>query len=184
MRIAIFGGTFDPIHSAHLVVAAEAACQFHLDQILFIPNAVPPHKTGRTPFDHRLRMVQLACAGYPQFAVSDIEQANEKSYSILTLERLLPTGGEWFFLIGADAFAEIATWHRWTEVVALVTFIVVSRPGSTYAIPDGARVLPLETVELDVSSTRIRADLARGEMPDELPPAVAEYIRAERLYGF
>lgn len=184
MRVAIFGGTFDPIHSAHLVVAAEAACQFHLDQILFIPNAVPPHKTGRTPFDHRLRMVQLACAGYPQFAVSDIEQANEKSYSILTLERLLPTGGEWFFLIGADAFAEIATWHRWTEVVALVTFIVVSRPGSTYAIPDGARVLPLETVELDVSSTRIRADLARGEMPDELPAAVAEYIRAERLYGF
>jgi cytidyltransferase-like protein len=102
MRIAIFGGTFDPIHSAHLVVAAEAARQFHLDQILFIPNAVPPHKPGRTPYAQRLRMVQVACAGYPQFAVSDIEQANEKSYSILTLERLLPTGGEWFFLIGAD----------------------------------------------------------------------------------
>jgi nicotinate-nucleotide adenylyltransferase len=129
-------------------------------------------------------MVQIACAGHRRFAVSDIEQANEKSYSILTLERLLPTGGEWFFLIGADAFAEIATWFRWREVLELVTFIVVSRPGSAYAIPAGARVLPLETVELDVSSTRIRAELARGEMPAELPPAVADYIRAERLYGF
>lgn len=184
MRVAIFGGTFDPIHSAHLVVAREVAQQFALDQVLFVPNAVPPHKAGRTPFRHRLRMAQLACAGQPAFAVSDIEQANEKSYSILTLERLLPSGDEWFFLIGADAFAEITLWHRWQDVVALVTFIVVSRPGSAYAVPSGARVLPLETLELDVSSTRIRAELARGEMPVELPPAVAEYIRAQRLYGF
>jgi nicotinate-nucleotide adenylyltransferase len=184
MRVAIFGGTFDPIHSAHLVVAHEAARQFQLDQVLFVPNAVPPHKVGRSPFAQRLRMVELACAGHAGFAASNIEQANEKSYSINTIERLLPSGDDWFFLIGADAFAEITTWYRWREVVALVTFIVVSRPGSTYALPEGAHVLPLETLELEVSSTRIRAELARGEMPEELPPAVAEYIRAERLYGF
>lgn len=129
-------------------------------------------------------MVELACASDPQFIASDLERHTEKSYSILTIEQLLPEAYDLFFLIGADAFADIMTWHRWQDVVRLVTFIVMARPGSAYAVPPGARVVELETLQLNVSSTRIREQLARGEMPEELPPEVAEYIRSRRLYGF
>src|SRR5882762_7191718 len=117
LRIAIFGGTFDPIHNAHLTVAREAAEQFALDRLLFVPAAHPPHKVeaGVTPYEHRYRMVELACAGCADFVPSRLEEGLEKSYSIRTIERVKETLGEGdrlFFLIGADAFADIATWHR------------------------------------------------------------------------
>ena len=182
MRTAIFGGTFDPIHHAHLVVAREAADVFALDRVLFIPAAQPPHKETSVPWEHRFRMVELACAGEPRFEASRLEEAQQRSYSIHTIERVNAMGGRVFFVIGADAFAEIRTWHRWVDVVREVEFIVVTRPGHQYTCPAGARVHRLETVAMPVSSSEIRQALARGEMPAEVPAAVAEYIRANGLY--
>ena len=183
MRRAIFGGTFDPIHRAHLVVAREAADAFSLDQVLFIPAANPPHKDAGTPYEHRYKMVELACKEDPRFLPSRLEEEPRKSYSIHTIERVRGMGGDVFFVIGADAFAEIQTWFRWQDVVREVEFIVVTRPGHQYVSPPGARVHRLETVALPVSSSEIRAALARGETPAELPKAVAEYIRANGLYA-
>ena len=186
MRTAIFGGTFDPIHSAHLEMARQAADQFQLDRVLFIPAGNPPHKHADTPFEHRYRMVELACAADPRFVASRLEEGNEKSYSIHTIERIKAANAEatdaLCFIIGSDAFAEIQTWRRWEDVIRAVEFIVVARPGYEIAGPPGARVHRLETVELPVSSSDIRDALARGERRAALPPAVADYIREKGLY--
>ena len=187
MRIALFGGTFDPIHNAHLRIAREAAGQFALDRIWFIPASRPPHKSGvtRTPYEHRYRMVELACAGEQLFEASRLEEGATNSYSIETIERvqaLLGGGEQLFFLIGADAFAEIGTWHRWRDVIRSVDFIVVSRPGRAYTVPEGARVFRLEGVDLPVSSSEIRHQLAAGDDQVEVPPAVLAYIREHGLY--
>src|ERR1700681_1408415 len=176
MRTGIFGGTFDPIHSAHLEMARRAADQFRLDRGRFIPAGNPPHKHADTPFEHRSRMVELACAGDTRFVASRLEEGDQKSFSNHTINRVKADDGEVFFIIGADAFAEIQTWHRWEEVIGAVTFIVVARPGHRIAVPPGARVERLETVELPVSSSEIRDALARGEAPHDLPEAVAAYI--------
>ena len=184
MRIAIFGGTFDPIHRAHLVVAREAAETFSLDRVLFIPAAHPPLKEASASYEDRYRMVELACAGDSRFIASRLEEGPGKSYSIETIQRVKSQAdGEIYFVIGADAFAEMPSWHRWKDVVNAVDFIVVARPGHFYKSPPGARVHRLETVALPVSSSEIRQALARGEMPAELPPAVGDYIRTRRLYG-
>ena len=183
MRTAIFGGTFDPIHAAHLVVAREAAEKFSLDRVLFIPAAHPPHKATCTSYEDRYRMVELACQGEPRFIASRLEEGSGKSYSIHTIERVKAMGGEVFFIIGADAFAEILTWYRWEDVVRSAVFIVVARPGHAFISPPGADVRRLETVALPVSSSEIRHALARGETPPELPPAVVNYIRASGLYS-
>ena len=188
MRLAIFGGTFDPIHKAHVAMAREAADQFQLERVLFVPASNPPHKSGQTyaPYEDRLRMAEAACAGEPRFVVSRLEEGPERSYSIDTIERVrakLNTSDELFFLIGADAFAEMETWHRWREVVAAVRFIVVSRPGHRYRIPEGAGVGRLETVDLPVSSSEIRSALAAGRRPAEIPKAVLSYIYQHGLYG-
>ncbi|HML17175.1 MAG TPA: nicotinate-nucleotide adenylyltransferase [Bryobacteraceae bacterium] len=183
MRTAIFGGTFDPIHSAHLVVAREAAETFSLDRVLFVPAANPPLKEAGASFEDRYHMVELACAGEPRFVPSRLEEGAEKSYSIYTIERVHAMNGRVFFIIGSDAFAEIRSWHRWEEVIATVEFIVVARPGHLYVPPPGARVHRLGTIALPVSSSEIRKALARGENPPELPEAVTNYIRTRHLYG-
>jgi nicotinate-nucleotide adenylyltransferase len=182
MRRAIFGGTFDPIHKAHIVMAREAADAFSLDQVLMIPAGQPPFKSTGTPYEHRFRMVELACAGDPRLVPSRIEEGQAKSYSINTIERVKAEGGEVFFIIGADAFAEISTWYRAGDVIRAVEFIVVTRPGHKYEVPAGARVHRLDTIALPVSSSGIREALARGARPEELPVAVAEYIEANGLY--
>jgi nicotinate-nucleotide adenylyltransferase len=185
MRTAIFGGTFDPIHSTHLAMARAAADQLALDEVLFIPTGNPPHKATGTPYEHRFRMVELACAADPRFVASRIEEGNAKSYSIHTIERLKalkPDANPLFFVIGADAFEEIRTWHRWQEVIAAVEFIVIGRPGHTVPTVPGARTHKVEMAESDVSSSEIRRELAKGIVPPALPNAVAEYIREKNLY--
>lgn len=187
MKIAIFGGTFDPIHCAHLEVAREAVRQCGLGRVLFIPASHPPHKNNTTaaPYEDRYRMVELACQGEPLFEPSRLEAGQRKSYSIDTIERVkagLAAGDELYFLIGADAFSELHTWYRCGDVVRAVEFIVVTRPGHTYEIPPCARIQRLESLALPVSSSGIRARLAAGETPQELPRPVLEYIRAHGLY--
>jgi nicotinate-nucleotide adenylyltransferase len=189
VRLAIFGGTFDPIHNAHLAIARRAASYFHLDRVLFVPAAHPPHKGGVThaSYDDRVRMAEIACAAEPQFEVSRLEEGTERSYSIDTIEKLrarLAPGDELFFIIGADAFAEIRTWHRWEDVARAVCFLVLSRPGHAYETPPLARARRLDTVDLPVSSSEIRRALADGESPPEVPPAVMDYIAGRRLYGW
>jgi nicotinate-nucleotide adenylyltransferase len=188
MRLALFGGTFDPIHNAHLTVAREAAGQFDLDQVWFVPAAHPPHKSDHTgaTFEERFHMTELACQADPRFVASRLEagegSGERKSYSVETVERVHELGEQPYFIIGADAFAEIASWHRWQDLVRLTEFIVVTRPGHKYATPPGARVHRLETVALPVSSSEIRRKLAAGEIPAELPPAVGRYISERGLY--
>jgi len=186
VRIAIFGGTFDPIHSAHIAIAVEARRHFALDEVWFVPAAQPPHKAGvtRASYEDRFRMVELACQGYEGLCASRLEEGTERSYSIDTITRVKAErpGDEIFFLIGADAFAEITTWRRWTEVIRLVEFLVVVRPGHKYMVPEGARVRRLESLALPVSSSEIRRSLSSGGSGGDLPTAVLEHIRAQRLY--
>ncbi len=187
MRLAIFGGTFDPIHSAHLTIAREARQQFRLDRILFVPAGNPPHKTESTSatFEHRFRMVELACRGSDGFVASRLEEGDRPSYSLLTVEavrRDLAAGDELFFLIGADAFAEITTWFRWPELVRRTAFLVVTRPGHEYSTPPGGIVERLEIAALPVSSSEIRDRLRRGERPEAMPEQVLDYIESHSLY--
>src|SRR5579863_7276235 len=127
----LFGGTFDPIHNAHIEIARAAADRFDLAKILFVPAANPPHKPGgvMASYEDRVRMAELACTIDPRFEVSRIEapigDSSVRSYSIETIEKLLELGIKPLsFLIGADAFREISTWYRWKDVVASVEFIV------------------------------------------------------------
>jgi nicotinate-nucleotide adenylyltransferase len=188
MKLAIFGGTFDPIHKAHLAVARRAADRFQLDRVLIVPASHPPHKAGVThaPYDDRVRMAELACEGEARFEVSRLEEGGRRSYSIDTIEKMQARIGpadELFFIIGADAFAEIRTWRRWEDVAWRVCFIVVSRPGHVYETPPLVRLERLDTIEMPVSSSEIRRALAAGERPAEVPEAVLEYILTHGLYG-
>ncbi len=195
MNVAIYGGTFDPIHRGHIEVARAAADHFSLDRVLFVPAGHPPHRP-RSPgagFEHRYRMAEIACEIDPRFAVSRLEAPDGQKavhYSIDTIRRVRAEwdpGARLFFIIGCDAFAEIRSWHSWSEILKLVEFIVVSRPGGEFRSggePEGALVRWLGTVNVPISSTEIRALLARGESASEwLAPGVADYIRAQGLYG-
>ena len=189
MRICLFGGTFDPIHNAHLRIALEAKKKLKLDRVLFVPAANPPHKdaSGLASYDDRFEMVKRACGKYSGFVASTIEAGKERSYSIDTVEHLRATLGlqdELFFLIGSDAFDEIETWKRWKQLMRLVTFIVAARPGREYHVPDSAHVIRLDSLALPVSSSEIRSRLAAGEPTPELPRRVLRYIEARGLYGF
>ncbi|MBC8166697.1 MAG: nicotinate (nicotinamide) nucleotide adenylyltransferase, partial [Bryobacteraceae bacterium] len=168
MRIAFFGGTFDPFHNAHLAMCRLARDRFALDRVLLVPANLPPHKQDQVTesWQHRFEMVRIGCQAVPGLEPSDLEQEPRTSYSILTIERLKSVFGpdcRLFFLIGADAFAEIQTWHRWADVIKAVEFIVVTRPGHEYGTPSGARVWPLEGLDMQVSSSDIRDKLAACE---------------------
>ena len=187
-RTVLFGGTFDPVHNAHLAVARAALLRFNPKRILFVPAAKPPHKGGgaHAGFEDRAHMLDLACADEPRFEVSRIERPGSASgrpnYSIFTIEALLGEG-PLDFLIGADAFAEIRSWHRWQDVVRLVEFIVVTRPGASYDAPAGAVVHELAGLEYPESSSMIRAQLEQGAETVSVPAAVLSWIQHRGLYG-
>lgn len=210
-RIGILGGTLDPIHCGHLAAATAARDAFELPRVLVMPSHVPPHRPvqpSASPF-HRFAMTALAVTGVPRVEACDDElRADGPSYTVSTLERLQGRGfaaPQIFFVTGADAFADIATWKRYPEVLDLAHFVVVSRPG--YDIEGLASRLPdlrdrmrpagapartdgrtliflLPTATPDVSSTRLRDRLRRGESVAGLvPPLVDTYIHQHRLYS-
>ncbi len=155
MKIALFGGTFDPIHTGHLRAAKAATRRFRLDRILFIPTGNPPHKyrDHLTPFPDRFAMVALACASEGRFVPSRLEAPNPKGrphYSITTVrtvKKTLRPEDKLYFLIGIDAFLELRDWKEYRRLLELVNFILVSRPG--FDLQDAWKVLPRERVMLD-----------------------------------
>lgn len=148
MKIALFGGTFDPIHAGHLRAAEAAARRFRLDRVLFVPGGNPPHKIEDhlTPFLHRFAMVSLACAGNPRFVPCLLESPRQDGrlhYSINTVRKarmLLRPSDYLYFLIGLDAFLDLPQWKHYRGLLNLVDFIVVSRPG--FQIDDILKVIP------------------------------------------
>lgn len=212
MRTGILGGTFNPIHLAHLRIAEEVREACSLDRILFIPAASPPHKetVEGVSFAHRLAMVEEAIAGNPAFAASDLESRRAgKSYSVHTLEILhrdFP-GDDFYFIIGMDSFRDLPTWREYRRLFELANIAVASRPGATVENPlealpvalqgefdydkrfkklthrSGTEVIFLEETFLDVSSTRIRRLVADGRSIRYLvPDAVQAYIQTHGLY--
>lgn len=212
MKTGILGGTFNPIHNAHLRIAEEARDVFHLDKVIFIPAATPPHKplVGELSFASRLEMVRLAIADNPTFSASDMEgQRGGRSYSIDTLRALKEEfpDDQLYFIVGADSFNDISTWREYTAIFTLCNVICVQRPGSTIkslakALPvamapqfcydsaakrlnhsSGHCVYALDGVLLDISSSHIR-QLVRGRRSIRylVPDAVDHYIKEQRLY--
>lgn len=210
LRLGVLGGTFDPVHFGHLDAAAAARSAFGLDEVVFVPSNDPPHR----PVDphasafHRLALVALAINGIDGYRVSDVELLREgRSYTSDTLRALRGAGwtpSQIFFILGADTFAEIATWHEFPAVLDGAHFAVIARPGatietalartpslrsrarpaSTHADGGGrTSIFLVEAVTRDVSSTLIRRRLAARQAIDDLvPPAAARHIAAHHLY--
>ena len=161
---------------------------------MFVPTGNPPHRSARprASYEDRYRMVELACLLDGRFRAPRAEAprpGNEPNYSIDTVEevtRSLGSGDRLYFVIGYDAFAEIESWHRWEEMLKLADFIVVSRSGEATRPaepPVPARMHLLTSVDVPISSTRVRESLRSGQPADQwLPPAVAEYVGERKLY--
>lgn len=195
MRLALFGGTFDPIHNGHLRIAEEAREQLELDRVVFVPNRVSPFKTGRdvTPGALRAAMVRAAVADNPAFAVSTIELDRLGiSYTVDTVAALRAEypNAALFFLTGADAVRDLSAWREPERLLGLAQIAVATRPGVdenqiTQALP--ARWLEqlrfIATPGLDISATDLRARIRDGRSIRYLvPPAVENFIGERRLY--
>ncbi|MBD3399302.1 MAG: nicotinate (nicotinamide) nucleotide adenylyltransferase [Candidatus Coatesbacteria bacterium] len=184
---AIFGGTFDPIHYGHLLLAETARDQLELGRIIFVPAARGPHRdrSPRASAADRLAMLELALADNPAFALTELElRRGGLSYTIETVERL---GLEQpWLLVGADNLVELEDWHRIGELVRLVRFAYVPRPGVTIdegVLPPGTRTRALEMPPFGVSSTLLRKHVVAGRSLRYLTPdPVIGYIAESRLY--
>jgi nicotinate-nucleotide adenylyltransferase len=212
-RTGVLGGTFDPVHEGHVAAAEAARRALALDQVLFVPSHRPPHRPAqpRASAFHRFAMVSLAVAGNPGFLASDVELARSgPSYTADTLRWLHEAGygaSQLFFILGTDAFAEIATWRDYPAVLDLAHFVVVARPGQALGLmkgqaPDlaarmrlaveGARdeaegppcaVFLVNAATPDVSSTEIRERAARGaSLAGLVTPDVERHVGRHRLY--
>ncbi len=186
--IGILGGTFDPIHLAHLRIAEEAREALALQRVLFVPAADPPWKRGQAAaFADRLEMVRLATAANPAFEACDVEAARPgPSYTVDTLRELsrrLP-GQRLWFILGADAFAGIERWHEAEALYALAAFCVVARPGhEVREPPPGCEVRVLRGTALEISASDVRERAARGaSLRYLIPDAVIDHILKHRLY--
>src|SRR5206468_3353135 len=194
MRIAILGGSFDPIHNGHLAAAESVAETFQVDELHFVPAFTPPHKTSRgmtSPF-HRFAMVALATGSVDRFRTSTIEvDALEKRYTVQTLEAMNRSypGAQLLFIIGTDMYQELESWKDYTRLFELAHLAIVNRPGfsfredlapfqilkkgQTVSLPAKPAVFYLPFVEQPISSTEIRDDRRRGvQVSQWLPPMV------------
>lgn len=216
-RLGIIGGTFNPIHYGHLAAAEEVRDRLKLDRVLFIPSFLPPHKQEEDMPSavQRLEMVRLAVSGNSHFKVSDVEvKRGGKSYTIDTIDALLQQhpGAELYFITGLDSFLDIQTWRDWERLLKLCFFVVLSRPGYSFAdlarivfmkesAPDLAALDRQETEQVmmksgdfkvylerislyDISSTDIRTRIHQARtVKYHLPEAVEHYIIENKLYA-
>jgi nicotinate-nucleotide adenylyltransferase len=182
-KIGIFGGTFDPIHCGHLILARDAIEQLKLDSVLFIPAALSPHKLGARPVsaELRLEMLRAAIEGEPRFCLDELElNRPAPSYTVETIEALKrrEPGSEFVCLIGEDNVAQLPTWHRFAELSQMVQFAVLDRTGVRTEHP-----YPTVRRHIDISATNIRNRVARGQSIRYLvPPEVEDLIRERQLY--
>lgn len=197
MKLGILGGTFDPPHNGHLLLADAAMHQLQLAQVVFMPAKQPPHKLDDaiTPLEARVAMLERALRGRPAFVISMLEAERAgPSYTVDTLRELrhdLPTRTEIFFIMGMDSLQNLPTWHQPEEIVKLCKLAVLKRPGYFVDLDALDRQIPgvkravvfVNAPELNVSASDIRARAARGESIREfVPAAVAEYIETHHLY--
>jgi nicotinate-nucleotide adenylyltransferase len=207
MRLGVLGGTFDPIHHGHLDVADAAASALQLARVLVVPSRTPPHRhPPRVSAAHRFAMAALAVEDRPLLRVSDLEMDTEgPSYTSITLDRLSAQGvdlGEVYFLTGADAFRDIATWHQYPAILDRCQFVAVSRPGCsaaslptllpalaprmrTPAVAGGGErgIFLVDAPTAAVSSTEVRRRIREGlDITGMVPTAVAAHIARHELY--
>ena len=200
MRVGIFGGTFDPIHYGHLIVAEQAREQAELDQVWFVPSARPPHKTDRpvSSFDRRAEMLSLALAGHEdRFRVETIEKDRSGlSYTADTLDALNAShpNTDWFLLLGADSVQDLPGWHEPLRIIDRATLLIASRPGHTLwsaaelaaGLGTDEKRVRLKVVNvplIDIASRDLRQRAAEGRsLLFQLPHAVEVYVREKKLY--
>ena len=189
-RIGIFGGSFDPVHNAHVALALQALSDLALDELQWVPAGQPWQKSRvLTSGAHREAMIRLAIDGEPRFVLSRCELERQGlSYTIDTVRELQAgePSARWFLLIGQDQYAGFHSWHGWRELLARVTLAIAGRPGASLAADRQVLGVPHVAVTLammDVSSTHIRERLCAGQQVDNLvPAAVARYIEQNHLY--
>ena len=211
-RVAIYGGTFDPVHNGHVEVARQVLKLFELDEVIFVPACVPPHKRNAniTSTFHRFAMLALATETDRRLLVSTAElDAPERPYAVDTVARMKREGERLFFLIGSDSWAEIKTWYEWQRLLTMSDLIVVTRPGyeidshngidcidvrgmardEVGDLPNREKTRPhvfvTDAAMVDVSATTIRAVVQSGDRESlraMAPPTVANYIEKYGLY--
>jgi nicotinate-nucleotide adenylyltransferase len=209
-RVGIYGGTFDPVHNGHLEVARRVLQLFELDEVIFVPACVPPHKRNLklTSAFHRFAMLALATEADQRLLVSTIElDAPDRPYAVDTVSRMQNEAHRLFFIIGADSWSEITTWHKWRQLIESCDLIVATRPGYAVAaqvdnftdvrgmerrailelVKDGAppRVFVTDVAMVDVAATEIRAAVSDGgleKLSTKVPLSVATYIEKHGLY--
>ena len=199
MKIGVLGGTFDPVHIGHLMVAEEARVSLNLAEILLVPAGQPLLKLDYpiTPAEHRLQMLRLAIAGRPHFKVSTMEiERPGPSYTVGTIAELRVQYGsedEMFFILGWDSFAQLPGWREPSRLIKMCYLVAVPRPGfhrpDLKALEDiipgiSERVMLLEKPQIDISASAIRALAAQGlPLRHLVPEPVEEYIRQHKLYS-
>lgn len=199
MKVGVFGGTFDPIHVGHMVIAEQVADALRLDKVFFIPGGIPTHKSlasVKADAMWRLRMVEAAVTGNPGFTVDSVEvDAGRPMYSIDTVRLLKERypGEEWYFISGADAVAELLTWKEPDALLEEVVMVAATRPGYDLSalkplrerLKNFKNIIPVECSRIDISSTEIRERIAGGKSVRYMvPEGVYAIIEQEGLYKF
>lgn len=211
-RIAVLGGSFNPVHYGHLLLADDVLERLGLARVLFVPAAVPPHKPAAqlAPAADRLEMVRVAIAGHPRFAVSDLElRRTGLSYTVDTLQALATGGDTLFLVIGSETFLDLLAWREPRRVASLARLVVIPRAGSAFDPESAAAqkvlreigveggfvhvdaghevpargVLIVHAASLPLSASELRQRVREGRsLAFRMPPAVIEYIRTRGLY--
>lgn len=201
MKIGIYGGSFDPVHFGHLLLAEAALVECELDRMIFVPNRIGPHKTDHPPEsgEHRIEMINAAIAGYEQYSASrfEIDSTGSVNYTVDTLRHFSRSllDAELFLVLGADMFNDLPHWKEVSEICRLAIPVVASRPGFSQPYYEGlSHFVPQKRLEMfhsfhivmpqmELSSSKIRSNIREGKsIRFQTPRVVESYIHTHRLY--